>query len=245
MQFSLTTSIDRAFATAWGAWFVSWMLAAIWRSRAVKRPSIGEQAPYRVLTILGAFLLFRRGDPELWKPATSVSYALLGLTIAGFVFTWWARIHLGALWSGTVTRKADHRVVDTGPYRIVRHPIYTGLILSAFCTAFYRGNLLAIAGAAVLSLSFYVKARLEERFLREELGDDYNRYAQRVRMLIPFVMLLVACTHARKAAHGAAGMHERRPVDYHFASGYVEFADACTRASSCRRTAGRQLHPEA
>jgi len=200
VRFSLTTSLDRAFALAWGAWFVSWMIAAAWRSRAVKRPSLGDQAPYRVLTILGAYLMFRRGHSDLWVTPLPVAWVLLGLTIAGFLFTWWARIHLGALWSGTVTRKADHRVVDTGPYRIVRHPIYTGLILAAFCTSFYRGSSLALAGAAVLSVSFYVKARLEERFLREELGEEYDRYSKRVRMLVPFLMLFIACTHAPKPA---------------------------------------------
>ena len=193
--------LGRLFLDAWGLWFASWMIAAIWRSRAVKRPEFGQQIPYRVLTIIGAILLFDSwNERPLWWTPLDIGWPLFGLTIIGFLFTWWARIHLGALWSGTVTRKADHRVVDTGPYRIVRHPIYTGLILSAFCTAFFRGSWVAITGAAVLSLSFYVKARLEERFLREELGEEYDRYAKRVRMLIPFLMLFIACMHAPKPA---------------------------------------------
>ncbi|HJT16619.1 MAG TPA: isoprenylcysteine carboxylmethyltransferase family protein [Thermoanaerobaculia bacterium] len=196
------TLIDQLFTFAWGAWFASWMLASFWRSRAVNRPPVSEQATYRVLTIAGALLLLTRfhSDIELWPRSEAVGWPMLAIAVAGFLFTWWARIHLGSLWSGTVTRKADHRVVDSGPYRIVRHPIYTGLTAASFATGFYRGTVLAIAGAALLMLSFYVKARLEERFLRQELGEDYNRYAAHVRMLIPFIFLALACTHAPKPA---------------------------------------------
>lgn len=196
------TLIDQLFGVAWGAWFVSWMLAAFWRSRAVAQPSIGSQATYRVLTIAGALLLLDRfpADIELWPRSEALGWPMLAIAVAGFLFTWWARIHLGSLWSGMVTRKADHRVVDTGPYRIVRHPIYTGLTAASFATGFYRGTVLSIVGAALLSLSFYVKARLEERFLREELGDDYSRYAARVKMLIPFIFIFFACAHAPQPA---------------------------------------------
>lgn len=78
-------------------------------------------------------------------------------------------------------------MVDTGPYRLVRHPIYTGIILACFATAVEKTTPLAFAGAAIMSLGWYMKARLEERFLREELGAaPYDAYAARVPMLIPF-----------------------------------------------------------
>ena len=67
---------------------------------------------------------------RLWDVGHDGAVVLALLTIPGFLFAWWARLHLGRLWSGTVTRKADHRIVDTGPYAIVRHPIYTGLLAS-------------------------------------------------------------------------------------------------------------------
>ncbi|HEY6844131.1 MAG TPA: isoprenylcysteine carboxylmethyltransferase family protein, partial [Thermoanaerobaculia bacterium] len=202
MVFQPAVLLDRLFGYAWLAWASSWFLAAFWRSRAVDRPSIAEQLPYRVLNIAGAILLigmWPRRAPRMWRFVAPVEWLLFALTVAGFLFCWWARIHLGRLWSGTVTRKSDHRIIESGPYRIVRHPIYSGLILAAFATGFYTGRPMPVLGAAVLAFSFYVKARLEERFLQRELGDEYSRYAARVRMLIPFVFLLFACAHAPSA----------------------------------------------
>ena len=78
-------------------------------------------------------------------------------------------------------------MIDTGPYAIVRHPIYTGLIAAIFATALVKGTLSGIAGALVMTFAFWIKARLEERFLREQLGpEDYNSYRRRVPMLVPF-----------------------------------------------------------
>jgi protein-S-isoprenylcysteine O-methyltransferase Ste14 len=103
-------------------------------------------------------------------------------------FAWWARVHLGALWSGTVTRKTDHRVVDTGPYALVRHPIYTGLLFSMLATAIERGRIEPIIGAALVALGLLLQARLEETFLAGELGESaYAGYRARVPMLIPFL----------------------------------------------------------
>ena len=107
--------------------------------------------------------------------------------MVGLVFTWWARIHLGRLWSSSVTKKADHRIVDTGPYAIVRHPIYTGVLVAIYATAAMKGAPLSLVGAIVMTWGFATKARLEERFLREQLGAQaYDSYRRRVPMLLPF-----------------------------------------------------------
>jgi protein-S-isoprenylcysteine O-methyltransferase Ste14 len=106
----------------------------------------------------------------------------------GLIFAWWARIHLGRLWSARITRKEGHKVIDTGPYAFVRHPIYTGLIFAALATAAERGSALAVLGAVLFCAGYWMKARLEERFLRQELGADaYDRYATRTAMLVPFL----------------------------------------------------------
>ncbi len=116
----------------------------------------------------------------------ALGWGLFALSLAGFAFCWWARIHLGPLWSGSVTVKAEHRVVDTGPFALVRHPIYTGFIWAAFCMAVLRGTVVNIAGLVLIVLGFWLKARLEERFLREQLGvEAYDAYAQRTPMLVP------------------------------------------------------------
>ncbi len=177
----------------WGGWALSWFAAAMWSKRASARPGLGSEAAYRVVIAIGALIFFEplwihRMSFPLWGIGSeALLWALVGLEAAGFLFCWWARIHLGDLWSGAVTRKEGHRIVDTGPYRLVRHPIYTGIIVALLATAIARGTLAAVIGLAVMTLGFWMKARLEEGFLREGLGPEaYDAYRRRVPMLVPF-----------------------------------------------------------
>lgn len=185
-------SPEIALRSIWFAWWITWLAAAWWSDRAVKRPPRRSQIVYRILAAGGAILLFGLFRHEvsaeliLWHTADALSWVLVAFASAGLVFTWWARIHLGRLWSSSVGRKADHRVVDTGPYGIVRHPIYSGITLASIATAVLRGTLAAWLGVVVMTVGWYVKARMEEEFLREELGAEaYGAYASRVPMLVP------------------------------------------------------------
>ncbi len=177
----------------WDVWFASWLLAALWADRATGRPGVGAQALHWAITIAGFYLLMGipsqepDGPGRVWNLGGQLGWAPFAVAAAGLAFTWWARLYLGRLWSGSVSRKADHRVVDTGPYGLVRHPIYTGLIVATSATAVLRGTIVALAGAALIALGFWIKARLEERFLRQELGaETYDAYRRRVPMLVPF-----------------------------------------------------------
>src|SRR5260221_6068490 len=174
------------------AWVVSWLIAALWADRPTGWPAFGSQALHWAIPLLGLYLLLglrsyeHTGAGRLWDVGEPIGWALFALTALGLGFCWWARLHLGRLWSGSVTRKADHHIVDTGPYAIVRHPIYTGLIAAAFATGAMRGTIIAMAGAVFMTAGFWLKARLEERFLRRELGaESYDAYARRVPMLLP------------------------------------------------------------
>jgi protein-S-isoprenylcysteine O-methyltransferase Ste14 len=179
--------------TLWGVWVVSWWGAALWSDRAVTREGLAHEARYRLLATAGVVLLFM----DLGKGAPSAAWLRLGsgerwgtvaLVAGGLAFTWWGRVYLGRLWSATIGRKAAHRLVDTGPYAVVRHPIYTGVIVAVIATALQRGTVQALAGAALLVASFYVKARMEETFLRGQLDPAaYDAYARRVPMLVPFL----------------------------------------------------------
>src|SRR4051794_36563682 len=172
---------------AWGLWLISWLIAARWSARIANRPVFGSQTLYNLITFVGVALLFTRFDYDDRGLTGPVGWLMAGLVIAGFVFCWWARLHLGAMWSGTVTRKDNHHIVDSGPYGLVRHPIYTGLILSAFAQAALVPRPQSFLGAALIALGFCVKARLEEAFLRQELGpESYDAYRARVPMLIPW-----------------------------------------------------------
>jgi protein-S-isoprenylcysteine O-methyltransferase Ste14 len=176
---------------------VSWIVAMLWSNRTEKRDVIGAELIFRVFFYLGVILLFALplappyyAQTQLWHFGDTMNWILAGLTAAGVLFTWWARIHLGRLWSDWVVKKAGHHVVDTGPYRLVRHPIYSGLIFAAFATAIERGTSFALLGVAIVTLAFYIKARREERFLRAELGEDaYAAYARKTAMLVPFVRI--------------------------------------------------------
>ena len=178
---------------AWILWLISWFAAAAWSERTVRRPAVRREVLYRVLTVTGAMLMFGfnpggvGADTPLWPVAPAIAWLLAGLVVCGFLFMWWARIHLGQLWSSSVTRKEHHHVVDTGPYAVVSHPIYTGLLVAIVGTMLIRVTIITLIGSAVIAAGIYVKARLEEEFLRQQLGDSYADYARRVPMLVPFL----------------------------------------------------------
>ena len=184
---------ETAIQVLWVAWWLSWLAAALWSDRTAQRPARRQQVVYRLLAAAGTILLFglythaRETEIILWQSPFTFAWAMVGVAALGLLFTWWARVHLGRLWSSSVSRKVDHRVVATGPYGIVRHPIYTGIIVASTATALLRGTVLAWVGVAVMTLGWVIKARLEERFLREQLGAAaYDEYARRVPMLVPF-----------------------------------------------------------
>ncbi len=182
-----------AFYLAWFLFVASWIGAAFWADQAAARPGFLRELPYRAISLFGFVLLFDIYDPPffpvrpLYRLDRDWIWLLLLAAIAGFAFCWWARVHLGPLWSGWITKKEDHRVIDTGPYAIVRHPIYTGFIVAAAATAAATGTATALTGAVIVVIGYWLKARLEENFLSNELGDEaYGAYCRRVPMLIPF-----------------------------------------------------------
>jgi protein-S-isoprenylcysteine O-methyltransferase Ste14 len=109
----------------------------------------------------------------------------LAFTVAGLCFAVWARMHLGKYWSGRITLKENHRIIQTGPYAWVRHPIYSGLILALFGTAITLGTIPAFAGFAFMLISFVRKLKIEETWLRSQFGAEYEAYQNRVKALIP------------------------------------------------------------
>jgi protein-S-isoprenylcysteine O-methyltransferase Ste14 len=176
----------------WIGFGVSWLAAAQWSSKVEKRLGMGSEIWYRAVLIVGGIVFLipahgYEGPLRLWYVNRDEAWACVGLIALGFLFAWWARIYLGSLWSGQITTKADHRVVDRGPYGIVRHPIYTGILLAVFATAALKGTVLGIVSALLIVLGLWMKARLEERWLRDQLGADaYDDYRRRVPMLLPF-----------------------------------------------------------
>ncbi len=175
----------------WGVWYVTWWIAAFWADRAAVRPR-GAGIVDRLVTGVGVLILFwfpvLRSGPlgalaPLWTAEPYANWALVAGIAASFAFCWWARIHMGRLWSGLVTAKPDHYIVDTGPFRLVRHPIYSGAISAAFCLALIKATPAALVGALMILIGFWMTARKEERFLREQLGTEaYDAYSRETPM---------------------------------------------------------------
>jgi protein-S-isoprenylcysteine O-methyltransferase Ste14 len=177
----------------WIAWLISWTVASLWSGRTEKRVMILDSLAYRVPIVAGALLFApwmaqALSEEPVWHVGNGGTYVLAGLTLAGMSLTWWARIYLGRFWSSAITRKEGHRVIDTGPYGLVRHPIYTGLIGAILATGVAIGTVTALLGALLIAFGLWRKARMEEGFLTTELGADvYGLYRRRVPMLVPFL----------------------------------------------------------
>lgn len=175
------------------AFVASWIGAALWTNRTAVRMPGRDQLPLYGATALAAVLLViaRLRLPalqvRLWPENAWFDWTMVAVCAIACAWCWWARIHLGKLWSAGVSRKEGHRVVDSGPYGIVRHPIYTGVIVGMFAFAAVRGTAFGLLFALVITLVFSVKARLEERFLRQEFGSAYEKYSHRVGRLVPFL----------------------------------------------------------
>jgi len=184
---------NEAFQVIWIGWVVSWVAASLWSGRTEKRAATREMWIYRIVIFAGAILIAPwtaqvLGERPAWQVGSYGAYAFVGVMLTGLALTWWARIHLGRLWSSAITRKEEHRLVETGPYEYVRHPIYTGLIIALLATAASEATPVAALGAVLIALGLWLKARTEERFLLTELGPDtYESYRRRVPMLVPFV----------------------------------------------------------
>lgn len=178
----------QAEAVVWLVWIVTWHIAGIWRDKATVEAPASTYRRYFVIVAVGLALIFnaipKLSQPVLWITSPALGWTMIGVTVAGIAFAWWARIVMGKLWSGGIEVKDGHQVVETGPFALARHPIYTGLITAAIAAAIIRATPWALVGAALFALGFILKAKVEERFLEAELG-GYDAYRKRVRMIVP------------------------------------------------------------
>jgi protein-S-isoprenylcysteine O-methyltransferase Ste14 len=178
-------ALQIAIAIAWLVFWVGWLVAAF----GAKKGTGGKrQIPLRGLSALALILLFRvfRGG------SLEVQSLLLGGVGAG-VFTTgislavWARIYLGRNWGMPATQKQDPELVTSGPYRLVRHPIYSGILLAGLGTALAT-NLFGLIIIVVLGVYFYYAATVEEKNLTATFPTNYPAYRASTKMLIPFVL---------------------------------------------------------
>ena len=189
----IVTWPTRLLSLIWLAWVVSWVVASFWSGRTKSFVPTRDSWVYRLPILIGAILLSpwtagAVGASQLYNPGDIGTYLLAVVVLFGISFTWWARIHLGRFWSNAITHKEDHRIVDTGPYGVVRHPIYTGLIIAILATGVAVATWTSLLGALFIAFGEWQKARMEEGFLSAELGQDaYGLYSRRVPVIVPFL----------------------------------------------------------
>ena len=181
------------FPAMWLGWLVYWWAAA----RNVKATARHESVRSRLLHIvplgIAAALLFVPRSPIEFLGARFLPFspwpfwAGAAITLAGLLFTVWARARLGGNWSATITVKENHELVTGGPYRIVRHPIYSGLLLAFVGSALARGEWRGALAVLLVAWTFWRKLGIEERWMRERFGAAYDEYARRVPALVPFI----------------------------------------------------------
>jgi len=197
----VTLAAHAAVGALWLLWVISWLLASHWSARTLKTTQLGERTLDLLLTLGGGYCLMVSATPgisaRLYPLGALSSWLLAALVACGFGICWWARLYLGRMWSSNITLKQEHQIIVTGPYALVRHPIYTGLLLAAWSTAALQASELGMAGAALMTFGIYLKARREELLLTTELGAPYQSYRQRVPMLLPRI--------ARARMHDARG----------------------------------------
>jgi protein-S-isoprenylcysteine O-methyltransferase Ste14 len=185
-------SADQALEMAsllWTLLMLVWLVLWFGMKRAKKRETRWERLQHVVPVLLAFWLLFGKQ----WKvldtrafPETPVSlWVGVLVTALGVGISIWARVSLGANWSGTVTLKKDHELIRKGLYRWIRHPIYTGMLVGFVGTELIKGNAPGVLGFALLWLSFYIKARREEDFLRQEFGEGFEEHARQTGMFLP------------------------------------------------------------
>lgn len=175
----------------WVAWGTIWLLWAIRNKPTQQRESVSSRLSYTVLTVAAFWAMFSGDVAQGWLrvrlfPAGTWTEVLgVIVTAAGLAFSLWARFYLGTNWSGAVTVKVGHQLVRSGPYRWVRHPIYTGLVLAMLGTALERRQVRGLVAVVLLYAGFKIKSKIEERTMIATFGSEYDDYSRGTGGILP------------------------------------------------------------
>ena len=175
---------------SWALFAVTWFIAALFVKRTVERSwSFGRSSMIVVLAV-GYWIARNRqliGARQLWTPTPSIEWLAAAVVLVGLWVTLWARFALGRNWSGTVTFKQDHELIERGPYRYVRHPIYTGILFAILGTGLCFGKLRDFIVLLVVLGAFWIKLKIEESLMCQQFPDTYPKYRQGTKALIPYL----------------------------------------------------------
>src|SRR5437764_5836997 len=163
-------------AWIWISWFVYWLAVAYFvQATKVSEGFLGRMQ-HIVPLAAGFVLIFHDPAHDLiygrWHHSAGGAYAADALTAAGLLVAVWGRLHLGRYWSGMVTLKEGHRLIRTGPYWFVRHPLYTGFLAAALGSALAAGTGDAVAGSVIILAAYLIKLRREEALRTKDFGEE-------------------------------------------------------------------------
>ena len=178
--------VDIVVFAVWAAFWVYWLVASIGVKAGQTRWT--RFAGVRVGVILVILLLLHnkafKGHTDIsnpWLQGIGLAVFLLGLALAI-----WARVYLGRNWGMPMSQKADPELVTTGPYKSIRHPIYSGIILAMIGTTI-AVSLYWLVAVVLIGAYFVYSATMEERFMVGRFPDSYPEYKRSTKMLIPFI----------------------------------------------------------
>ncbi len=179
-------AVELVFAVGWGAFWLYWLVAAfpIKRGHVPWSRELGIRAVIVVVVILSArFGVFRNHglSTDPWRAGLGLVFFALGLGCAI-----WARMHIGRNWGTPMTQKVHPELVTSGPYHLVRHPIYSGILAAGVGSAVAL-NWLWLTAVVLAGAYFVYSATVEERYMNEQFPDTYPIYKRSTKMLVPFV----------------------------------------------------------
>jgi protein-S-isoprenylcysteine O-methyltransferase Ste14 len=178
--------VELVFAVAWAGFWLYWLVAAL----SVKRGRVlwSREVGFRVVLLVVVILLIRSGgfrnrglNTDPWRAGLGLVLLILGL---GFAV--WARVHIGRNWGTPMTQKVEPELVTSGPYRLVRHPIYSGILIAGIGTAVAL-SWLWLTAVVLAGIYFVYSATVEERYMTEQFPDTYPSYKRSTKMLLPFI----------------------------------------------------------
>src|SRR5215471_3875793 len=179
--------IYRIIGISWFAMFLVWVVTGINLKDTARSRSEGSSRIAVYIVWAGWWLLFTRGfriDPlsrQVLERSTSTAYVGLAITETGLAFAILARLYIGKNWSALIQVKEGHELIQSGPYAVVRHPIYSGLMFATLGTAIAYGELSGFLGFVMVVVAWGYKSRLEEEAMKEQFGAQYKQYRSHVK----------------------------------------------------------------
>ncbi|MGA7915166.1 MAG: isoprenylcysteine carboxylmethyltransferase family protein [Candidatus Acidiferrales bacterium] len=182
------------FPVVWIAFLIYWQIKAINTKTTQRLESVGSRILRVFIFLIAIVLLSITRIPlpwlyvQLWPLGLLPFWLGAAVTFAGLLFAVWAREHLGRNWSRSVTIKQDHELIATGPYAVVRHPIYTGILTGFLGMAIAIAQVRGFIAFVLVFLALWLKLRMEEKWMRTQFGEAYATYARQTAALVPYLL---------------------------------------------------------